>query len=402
MTLFGKILLVLNLLAAVAFLVLMLLVTGQRNAWEYTTFLHGKVPTGTPVDKEQPDVADDAVLDDLFRPARDKLADVIETSKEDEGQKKQRLERTLQSWARPGQAGKVADELRAAQGGTRELVTDLRRPLSKSQQLKKVRPLLVVKTQQEEVQRWHDYLVADLNARGDEAAKRQRLAEILVPMAATLNERIELMQKCKTAPLDELLGPSGPFEMAFRPALAPTENTAGKGQTIAGLLFSLAQIRGPDGQLEDPSASTRAALVIGLREYNQAAALHARQLQDMAAEVRQQMYYGPNSERARFVNQHHAILDELKLMAVEIGDRKYTLAQLDAEKARLQDQIKARTLVVQEYTDKLKKAGTEVTADRARQAELEKQLFQALLDLARAGDQNLALEREIRRLEGLR
>jgi hypothetical protein len=404
MTSLGKILAILNVVAALAFVVLMLMVVGQRNAWEYTTFLHQQVIEGAPPSKEDPDADREATLDDLFRPAREKLAQDAEDpkNKETEEQKKQRIVQTLQSWARADKRSDVRNELGAVQNlSLKDLVTELRRPLSKSQQLKKVRPLLVVKTQDEEVKRWRAYLLEDINARQGDAAQKKRLRQVLVPLAETLNDRIAWAQKIDTAAhASDLLAADGPFEKAF--ALPAGEDNQRKSRAIARLLFTLGQTRDDNGNLEDPSAGTRAIVVVGLKAYAQAAEDQARSLRAMAVELRNDMYLGKNSERAQFIRQHEAIVAELKQIALGVGDRQYTLTKLQAEQARLEDQVRSRNLVVMEYQDKLKKAETASAADRKKQAELEKQLFNAYMDLARTAEENVQVEREIRKLEGLR
>jgi hypothetical protein len=206
-----------------------------------------------------------------------------------------------------------------------------------------------------------------------------------------------MQTKIKTAPIGEIL--DGPFETLFRTALAPSEDKDKKGITIARLIFNLAQARADNGQLVDSTAPTRAVVVLGLRSYNEAAQAQGKRLHDMAVALRNDMYLGPNSERAQFIARHQEVLEQLKKLAVAVGGEQYTLAQLQEEQAKLEQQVRARQLVVKEYQDKLAKAEAETQANLKEQAKLLEQLFQAWLDLARTADENVTKLEDIRRRE---
>jgi hypothetical protein len=400
MTLFAKILALLNVIAAVVFVILAILDLARGTPWRRAVVLHDKALEGPPVATPDPNLEQEDMLDDVFAPARESLAQQVEKAKDDDAKRKL-LEHTLLAWARPGQHDKVNTEL----ANTRKdpvptLLKDLREPLRKSEALAQIRPLIVVPTQQEEVQRWHDYLLNDLKSK-DAEKKRERLQNILVPLTETLSERHEMTRRVQTEPLDQLL--AGPFESAFpkeQPSPEPSRDK--RGRDIAHLLYTLSQLRGPDGQLEDPIAPQRTKVVIGLRAYNREVERQAVQLRDMVQELRAAMYLGKYSDRAQFLDQHKEILQQLRQLAGELKDVQAVLDGQKKELEKLDVQVKARQDVVDKRRADLKKAQADTQKELDQQAQQEKDLFDSQRAVAEAANENARLERDIRRLEGLK
>jgi hypothetical protein len=412
MSLFGKLLAILNVVAAIAFVYLAALDLARGTPWRNAVMLHEKQLAGSPVAK--PDVDADRegeVLDEVFAPARDSLAQAVENAPGDDTAKHHVLEHTLLAWARPKERDKVEANLSATRSvPPAKLAKDLRAPLDKSDEMASIRPLIVVATQQEEVQRWHDYLLDDIKRRDGEAAKRARLAEVLVPLFDTASERAEMARRIQSEPLDRLL--SGPFEDAFpKPVaagedeLAYPESKEGGGRhsrDIAHLLVTLSQLRTTDGQLQDPAAPARTQVVIGLRAYNRELGRQAQRLREVAQEMRAAMYLGKYSDRAQFIAQHQEIVQQLRQLAVQLEEANAVLAQQKEAVQKVEEQVRARKAVVDEFTAGLNKVTAEKKKKLAEQSQQERELFDAQRALVEATNENARLERELRRLEGLK
>jgi hypothetical protein len=412
MTLFAKLLAVLNVIAAVAFAILAVLDLAKGTPWRRDVVLHDKALEGPPVATADPNFQRDEDLDDIFEPARDALAQAVEKAKGDDAAKRKLLEQTLLTWARPDQRDKVKEKLNALQNvGLKDLLADLRRPLRQSQALAEIRPLIEVSTQQDEVKRWHDDLLNDLRGKKDEQAKRDRLQQILVPLAETRSERAEIARRIQTERFDQLL--AGPFESAFpkpippetesdQPGPDPKESREKRGREIAHLLYTLSQLRGPDGQLEDPVALPRTKVVVGLRNYNREAERQAVHLREMVQELRAAMVLGKYSDRAQFLAQHQERIHQLQQLAADLDDVVAVLNGQKQELEKLEVQVKARRDVVDQRQAELKKAQAETQKELEKQAGQEKELFDSQRAVAEAANENARLERDIRRLEGLK
>jgi hypothetical protein len=410
MSLFAKLLAVLNVLAAIAFLFLAVLDLSRGTPWRYAVWLHDKNLEGPPLGTPDPNLEREEALDDVFEPARDKLAQEVADTKGDDAAKRQALERTLLAWARPGQRAAVRQNLDATQTvNLNTLLKDLREPLRNSEALAKVRPLVVVNTQQEELQRWHDYLLADIKERKGDEAKRARLADILLPLAETLSERTEMARRIQNESVDKLL--AGPFESAFpkaaevatasgQPGPEPKESRDKRSRDIAHLLFALSQMPGPDGR-PDPATVQRTKVVVGLRAYNREVERQALRLREMVQELRAAMYLGKYSDRAQFIAQHQEIAQQLQQLVFQLDAVTAALKGRQEELGKLEEQVKARRDVVKNHQVELEKAKADTQKELDKQAGQEKELFDAQRATAEAAHENARLEQDIRRLEGL-
>jgi hypothetical protein len=143
MGMLGKVLAILNILAAIGFLVLAGLDYGKRQSWELAVLEQDFILNGLPVDDQEKDLEGKPL------------------------------------------AGYLGPNLRQAlfSGARGQPVT----------------------TQKEEVAQRRQQLEGEINGQADEAGKRRVLGEILVPLARTLGEREDLRQQLATGKLDGLL-----------------------------------------------------------------------------------------------------------------------------------------------------------------------------------------------------
>jgi hypothetical protein len=147
MSLLGKILAILNVLAALGFVYLAAADWGKRHAWAYSVFRHELIIDGLPVDESETSADDKA-------PIVDRISD------------------------------KSAEDIFRQAGGQ------------------------PVKTQRAAVKQLHDQVRAKIQGATDEAAQRQALYDTLLPLTRNFRERELLEERIlgkEKAPIDQLL-----------------------------------------------------------------------------------------------------------------------------------------------------------------------------------------------------
>jgi hypothetical protein len=222
MSTLGKVLLVLNLLAAAAFAYLAAVDWQERQAWSYAVFRHDLALEGLPLDEEQKDVDGTREVD--------KLSDKT-----------------------------VQDVFRTVGG-------DVTPPMTPED-----------KTQEAEVRRLEKRIRSDVDGLGDEKAKRQRLAAYLVPLETTYGDRERLIRQVQSEPVERLVAEDGPLARAFRPALDRNQDPGRRRDAVAHLLLNVTDPRS--------TGYERVVAVVGLRAFSAEADRQAAVLRGMASEV---------------------------------------------------------------------------------------------------------------------
>jgi hypothetical protein len=154
MGLLGKTLAIFNVLAAIGFLVVAVMDYGKQRAWSTLVFQQDLLLNGLPLDDTEKDADGDVISQKIGA-------------------------FTLQQLMTGGQP---------------------------------------VTTQLAEVKQRQTALQGAITQAGGEPEQRQKLGEILLPLATTYGEREELKRRIATEPLDQLMGDEGPFKAAFREA----------------------------------------------------------------------------------------------------------------------------------------------------------------------------------------
>jgi len=182
MSLLGKILAILNLLAACAFAMLALMDYGKRDSWAHAVFMADLRINGLPVDDSEPvdpglpskRELDNQTLKQLFQPA----------------------------------------------GGNE------------------------VHTQEEELNKVYQRLKSDINGNRVEGTKVQKLARVLLPLAGTVQERSNLLRLI-TDPRPDDEGQIAVLQGAFDKAFSqPAKSSPEKRTAIAHVLFNVADVFG--------------------------------------------------------------------------------------------------------------------------------------------------------------
>jgi hypothetical protein len=225
MSTLGKVLAILNVVAAIAFLVLAGLDYGKRQAWTFAVLQEDFILRGLPVDETEKNAEGRALVDLVSKRMQD------------------------------------------------QLFTGLSDP---------------VKTQRAEADKRRKALLARIEEAADPAAKKQVIASAVVPLARSWGQREELQQKIRdpNVSVDSLLATDGPLEIAFKEALeGKTADDQGlafaeRRQAIAHLLYNLS---------DNPDDQRRTLAVVGIRDYVHAVDAQATALRNMAPQIEHAM-----------------------------------------------------------------------------------------------------------------
>jgi hypothetical protein len=330
MSIFGKVLAILNVLAAFGLAYAALLDWTQHQAWAYAVYRMDFPIKGLPVDQDEIDTDGHRRIDNIS-------------------------DTTIQE---------VFKQVGGLEGTT---------------------PLPEDKTQLREVKRVHDKLKNEIDRQANDAAKREKLKSVLLPLANTLSER----QKLDTKKLDELMGD---FEKAF----AAVTGKAGQGQEpedtrrlIARLLFCTSQ---------DDQARQRAAVVVGLRAFTYEVNSRAHALQQMAHQLQADMV----ADRSQFDREQRRILGELELLARDLDERKEELDRRQTLVNRHNALLKAREADIVELKKQIDTAGEATKTALSELAKEQSRLFGVQSQVGEELQKNLRLEQEMRTIENAR
>jgi DNA repair exonuclease SbcCD ATPase subunit len=340
MSMLGKILAVLNVLAAIGFLVIAGMDYSARRNWSYQAFRHELAIGGLPVDDK----------DDAGRPdGRPVVKDLTET--------------TLKEVFQPA-------------GGDPQ------------------------PTQVAEVQRVKKKVLTDVDGAGNENEKRVKIAGYLLPLAKTGDERdryiaaidpksaikqpVPVMQKILEDEIDRAASPSE----TLADGSSVTRDREERRAAIADLLYNL----NPTG---DAGEHARVQTVVGLAEYVAAADRQATNLLRMAERVQQAI----TEEQSAFVRGYRAQYPRLQDLAEQLRGAETRLQEQKGLLAQYNPQLKERQAEVQDFTQRIEAATRTAQADLATLAAVQKQLFDLQRDLATGQAENQKLEVQLRTKE---
>jgi hypothetical protein len=340
MGLLGKILAILNVLAAIGFLVLAVMDYGKQRAWSTAIFQEDLLRDGLPVDDTEKDFDGEVISKKIGA-------------------------YTLQQLLTGGKP---------------------------------------VTTQLEEVNQRQAALNDSITQAGDEATQRKKMAEILLPLATSFGEREAMKKHIATDPIDQLLGDEGPFKTAFREArdgkvapriTAPGADSAptrgiGNGlrrEAIAHLLYNLGDK--PDNY------DQRLQGVIGQKAFvgelaNQSA-VNRQLLDEYETAIRQ--------ESKPFESQHHELLSQIVASAQRLQEQRDELQKQETIRDAHKGMIGKRQEIIVDMQARVGAAQKQLDAALARQKELETALDKANSDAARVSEATKTLEKEIRSRE---
>jgi hypothetical protein len=452
---FTIVLIFLNWIAAGAFLYLLFLDYKVRQDWSYAIVLNYLDIWGLPLTDEEPNSA--------YQVARPRLRLDAEQLKE--------------AFATAGRGGKGGGTFGAVDAPVPFTVTPgMMTEQVKNDHFKGLNP--AVNTLNDEVDRLKKLVPGEIKKAAQEAAtklgnddaKRQAIAQILLPLSWDIHQVEKLndqVAKATGAALDKLVNEAFERRMyadllapmnIFRPgdvekytvekaadvanlkledlhALllqrfdgaiaakydpeihygklwegAANRDSVEKRQQIGFLLFTLSQLRGPNGEPLVAKGLERAQAVCGLHELAMAAQNYAHTLgvleERVLKAIRQDregivatMKDGKITQSASFIDRQNAEVVRLKEVVTHIQHSDERIKDLKEQRARFETVLAERQKHLKTITDKLVDARKD-TADTLQEVrKLQRDLYEAQKTLADAARRNFELEAEIRQSE---
>jgi hypothetical protein len=341
MSVYGKILAVLNVVAAIGFLVVAGMDWGQRERWTYAVYRHDLLLDGLPIDAKEKDV--DGKL---------------------------RVERFNADWFSP---------MFAKAGG---------------------RP---VKTQMEEVDTLQKQVQGKIDAEGG-GTKTQKLARYLQPLATTYQERKELGDLMADEKADKAADLQKRFDEHFAGvketgADGHKQSDGERKANAARLLFILGDALNddPNADYMGSQALQRLVLVCGLSTASRAIDDQALVLQNMTDEA----VRAHHAELNQFVTDHSQIIydDQNISDAVERLERFLQAKQAEVEKEK--QVVNQRKVEIDKLNADLSALRQDTAKNLEAQTQQEQEVMQRLTEMRDMARKNQELERRIRELEGV-
>lgn len=239
-----------------------------------------------------------------------------------------------------------------------------------------------VPTQVKEVERKRDELFDELDAQ-PAAKQAQTVKGILLALASTVEEQDKVFNLTKAADLRAELQKKFQEAISTEPPRDPDERR----RAIAHLLYNLA----PDAEWHQ-----RVQVVVGLPAYEREAKTQAGDLEKMVQRTRD---LAADEQRVFIRDYRDLIHHRTSELARQVDSLTQLLKDREAVRVKHDELVKGRNAEI----DKLKESAAEnkkiTAAVRAEQGELEDKLFKAQHDLVSVFDENIKLERRMRRLE---
>jgi hypothetical protein len=407
MTLLGKILAVLNALAAIAFGVVAYLDYDRRQNLEFATYAHQRAATGLPVAEESPPAA--------LPPER------YQARKPDAEDSEALKSQFLMAGA-PGKPVNVQQKelqevrsqfLGAINDAARQVVQESR---NKEKDLRSILLSLAANGDQfaKLSKRIDDAKRANkMDELLEEAARRQMLAQVLLPLEelrpegfreqlaaliGDLDKPSKDLEDRLGQEIDQLASQTEQYKKAHEEEKASSEpDSFGLRKAVAYLLFSMSQVVRPDnGSPLNAPPDARVEVVVGRQQFNHAMDLQAKLFRAAAdrrlAEI--------ESDLENFAQKYNReIKDHLPTLMAAIKRHEAALKDWEEQKARHAKQYEDREEHYKQVLKKFNEARAKATAALADLAHVQQQLYQAQLMGAGVSEENQRLEKDIRNLE---
>jgi hypothetical protein len=346
MSLIGKILAVVNILAALGFVYLAVSDYGKRKQWSYAAFRHDRAIQGLPLNDDEKDVDGREIVKDLSDPG------VGEMFQGTTGQPVKTQLKELQDVR-----GKIQGQIDDGQAMT------VPHPLTNA-------PLA-------------------LNT------PAQKRAWFLLPLARSLTERDVLLNQLidQQEKVD-----AAAFNKPFDDVLAK-QDPGDKKQAIANLLFALLETTPPEGQqpqdvFETP-AYKRYVVVVGRRAAAAAVDSQAAAVAQLARDTETVLA----ARRSAFAAEHGRIVTRIRDLAEVVARENAALETQKAQTDRQQQLVAERQRQVKNLEDDLAAARKQTSASLAEQAKLEQAVLEEQRKLRDANQKNRDLLKEIEKSE---
>jgi len=339
MGLLGKILAIFNVLAAIGFLVVAVMDYGKQRAWSTLVFQQELLLNGLPLDDTEKDADGDVISQKIGT-------------------------YTLQQLLTGGQP---------------------------------------VTTQIAEVKQRQTALQSAITQAGGEPEQRQKMKDILLPLATTFGEREEMKRRIETEPVDQLMGDDGPFKAAFReaaegktietikvPGADPATRQVGEDirkQAIAHLLYNLGD--------KPETYDQRLQGVIGVK------AFLAEVTNEIAVNrgLLDAYEHAIHNESHPFESKDRELLTQIIAFATRLQEQRDALQKQETHRDVQRSLVNKRQQDIADMKARIDAEQKNLDAQLARQKELETALDKANKEADQTSAANKALEKQIRSRE---
>jgi hypothetical protein len=404
MTLLGKILAVLNVVAAVAFATLLVLAYGKRQQWSTEVFVTDVRLQGLPSEKENLDPTvptgrfpsqflDDAMLKTVFAGA----GEPVRTMEEEVQRLKNKLPGDIDA-AVTEVIGKLGNDAAAKHKAIQFLLLPLART---GPQITALEDKQLTAGGQ------------DLDALVQEAVKRHLLNEVLDPLQQLSPADVAEDLTPRLAELDDkkqFAVPLSKLDELLATRIGQVAETKRR-QNVSDLIFVLSHLikPRPDGglatELIDERGPQRAQVVLGLIQYNVSTDAYARALDNITRRVVTAIETdrdGVSGLLPGFVEKYRDQVALMRRLADDVNDLKTRLDDLKAERKHVETDLAERKAHFDEVLKKIMDSRAETFKLAQHLRQMQQQLFLAQREMATVFDDNRQLLRQIRELEGLK
>lgn len=421
MSILGKILAILNVLAVIGALALLAMDYAKRQTWAYAVYRQKLVIDGLPVDENEVDgqghkLVDDltpATQQDIFKgssPVKTQLEEVKRVQNElnskiqGAGDKKKQIYVLARVLTPLALTGEQREQLLAYQAYLRDnasfkRLSDLltaadtaaRQPAPKDKRAKSYE------------EGFHDYLAGQfVDSPGPlaEAFLTVKKANPGTPVPQAIDQSLD-------AQLAQL---QGQLDEAFKEALTQkpvtdgvkSDSPAQQRRIIAHLLFCLTDVlpdeaagAAPKLDLMENPQYRRFITIVGVREAVRAVNEEAALLKEMTVEVSQL----GKRDLLSFAAQHHKVIDMIQDKAQQVERHGLALARKQKELETHAADLNRRRLDVKYYEEQLAEARKDTASHLKELRSMSDALFSERVKLRDATEKNQQLEKDIRKLE---
>jgi hypothetical protein len=421
MTTLGKTLAGLNVLAAIAFAILLSMAYGKRQSASYAVFRHDLALMGLPLEEENVDPStapdrilsqhlDDSTLKAVFdsvggqpvktlekeiQQLQSKLPNELETAAgevvgeftgKNETDKRNGLRSLLLPLARNGpQVDSLEQKISTAKGATLEtLIHEAAKRRVINELLDPLQQLVPVDVKDDPLPR-----IVELDA---------KQGQFVIPIAVLddfLSERVKLIA-------------SPTFEGANQETVK--WDPVKRRQIVSDLIFAVTHLTKPraDGKLSEqlinPQGPDRAEAVLGLIQYNISTDRYAKALQQITRRIDEAIAVDRDGVKGKipgFVTTYDNQVARMRLLAEDVKDRQQRLEALKLERKKVEDDLRDRKVHQDEVVKKIMDNRAETLKLAQELQRVQQQLFLAQREMSTAFEDNQRMERQIRELEGL-
>jgi hypothetical protein len=413
MSLFGKILAIVNIFAVVGVVALLAMNYGKRRNWEYAAFRQDLVAVGLPVDNKETDARQQVIAEkvgpetqqDLFKQASPNTP--VATQEAEVARVRQLLDSKIS--AAGGDKKKQMYELAGILKPMADTIEQRSRMVSYLTYLTDDKSFSVLKGR---LQAAHKAATAQQagQARPYEERFRDALAVTFSDPPGPFGEEfVAVMKAAPNTDFDKALEQTldnqltqlqGQYKQMFDNVSNSSDAVAQRKRAIARLLFNMVEVLSPPGgnvqlDLVNNPAYKRFFIVVGVKAALEAVNEQGNILQGLVFETGVERL----RERYLFAGEHRKVVNLVLEKKAEVDEHKALLALKKKEAETHAEKVDQRKRDVQLYEQQLAATREETTQHLEQLRKVSDQLFAERVKLRENSEDNQKLEKQIRSLE---